>query len=318
MEGDFSVPTLTEELDFDSIVASSRFAFALKSGELWGCGANDCGQLGDGSTDSLTRFTKIPFAKRVKSVACGWEHSALLTEDGEVFVTGQGSKGQLGLGKDREKICEFTQVKLSQPIKQVYCGVWFTLVLTEDGQVLGWGSNRDRCLSNESISNFFSPIHVNFARDVIKIVAGHRHVIALKADGTIAAWGDNRYQQIPAYSKSVVDCFAGWHHSVLQISDSECLIFGKNDFNQLGHAYSSTKQNKLEFPYPIKSIAVGSDHTLVLLQNGELLSFGWNEHGVLGNETNETKHGEINKVKFDKEIKQIFCGYGSCFLLPKQ
>ncbi len=312
------MPTLTEVHDFDTIVASSSFAFALKNGELWGCGANERGQLGNGTVKSVNQYVKVPFPKRVIQVACGWEHSVVLTVEGSVFVAGYGAKGQLGLDKDKLSCAEFNHLFLPAPIKQVCCGVWFTLALGEDEKVYGWGSNRDRCLSVEPIDSFFAPIALNFISNVRKLVAGHRHVIALKENETVFAWGDNRYQQITSYTGKVIDCFAGWHHTVLQVAENEIFICGKNDYNQLAHADSSAKQNRLSFPVPIRSIAVGSDHSLVLLESGELQSYGWNEHGVLGDDSNETRHGTISKVNFDSQIKRIFCGYGSCFIISRE
>jgi alpha-tubulin suppressor-like RCC1 family protein len=317
LEGDFAAPTLTEKTDFDFIVASSRFAFALKDTELWACGDNERGQLGLGSTESVSVFTKVQFYQRVQQVACGWEHSVLLAEDGSVYATGHGSKGQLGFGAGQQSCQKFTKVALPKRIKQVCCGVWFTLALTEEGQIFGWGSNRDRCLAEEPIACFFDPITLSFQHgDVIKLSAGHRHVVALRSDQTVLGWGDNRFQQFPSIAERAIDCFAGWHHSVIQVSEFECLIYGKNDYNQLAHVDPSVTCNRIRFQDAIKRIAVGSDHTLVLLSNGELLSFGWNEHGVLGNESNETKHGEICHVKlFGREVEEIFAGYGSCFIL---
>ncbi|KAG2450694.1 hypothetical protein HYH02_004533 [Chlamydomonas schloesseri] len=39
---------------------------------------------------------------RVRQVACGWEHTVYLTDDGGVWVAGRGSRGQLGLGPGPE------------------------------------------------------------------------------------------------------------------------------------------------------------------------------------------------------------------------
>ena len=309
----------TEAHDFDSIAASSRFAFALKDGELWACGANERGQLGiDSAAESLKSFTRVNFEKRIRQVACGWEHTVLLTEDDSVYVAGGGSKGQLGLGEEKTTCQAFSYVEIGERVKQVCCGVWFTLALGESGKIFGWGSNRDCCLSQDPLcSVFWSPICLDFVSEskIVKVAAGHRHVVALQEDKSVHSWGSNRFQQVITHSGPVSDVFAGWHHSIIQISETELKIFGKNDHNQLAHVDPLAHENTIRVTDPIRSIATGSDHTLILLQSGQLLSFGWNEHGILGDGTNETRHGKICTVPFDKEIKNIFCGYGSCFLL---
>ena len=63
------------------------------------CGKGDQGQLGLGSTgDELTPFYVSRVADKVAEVACGEEHSIVLTVKGEVYAMGSNRKGQLGTG----------------------------------------------------------------------------------------------------------------------------------------------------------------------------------------------------------------------------
>ena len=78
---------------------SSHTAFVDDIGRLFMVGNNDKGQLGIGSTNSESRpfyVTRIP--DKVVDVACGTEHTLVLTEKGDVFAMGSNSKGQLGTG----------------------------------------------------------------------------------------------------------------------------------------------------------------------------------------------------------------------------
>jgi len=71
----------------------------------WGSGKN--GRLGLDSDAKQTAPTQVGglLAElrrqgiRVKSVSCGYDHSACITQDGRVVIWGRGSRGQLGLGR---------------------------------------------------------------------------------------------------------------------------------------------------------------------------------------------------------------------------
>ena len=53
------------------------------NGTLWGCGRNDCGQLGLGNTTNRTTFTQVTTnADDIKSVYCGANHIIILKNDG--------------------------------------------------------------------------------------------------------------------------------------------------------------------------------------------------------------------------------------------
>jgi hypothetical protein len=72
---------------------------------IWGSGKN--GRLGLDSDATQTAPTQVggQLAElrrqgiRVKSVSCGYDHSACITQDGRVVIWGRGSRGQLGLGR---------------------------------------------------------------------------------------------------------------------------------------------------------------------------------------------------------------------------
>lgn len=80
------------------------YAVALKSnGTAWAVGANDLGQLGDGTTTHRSRFTQMGVADgsaitNVYSISTGAAHSALLQSDGTPWAVGFNSSGQLGDG----------------------------------------------------------------------------------------------------------------------------------------------------------------------------------------------------------------------------
>ncbi|PWZ11180.1 Ultraviolet-B receptor UVR8 [Zea mays] len=104
-------------------------------GDVYSFGGNQFGQLGTGS-DQAETLPKLVDAtslenKNARSVSCGARHSAIITDEGEVFCWGWNKYGQLGLGDsmDRNVPCS-VRVDAYHPLN-VSCGWWHTLVLAE-------------------------------------------------------------------------------------------------------------------------------------------------------------------------------------------
>lgn len=124
--------TLTNSVKQQRLAVRHTTLF-VKSGQLWGCGLNDKGQLGLGDSRQRNVFTRVKLPKRVLQATAGYYHTALITESGELWVTGGNTNGQLGLGNNAD--CNFfSRVELSERVVQVAAG-YHTLLLTESGQL---------------------------------------------------------------------------------------------------------------------------------------------------------------------------------------
>lgn len=88
-----------------SVSLGDRHSAAItKDGSLYMWGDNYYGQLGNGkSGGDITSYdggieskTPIKIMENIKSVSLGYDHSAAITEDGELYVWGSNEYGQLG------------------------------------------------------------------------------------------------------------------------------------------------------------------------------------------------------------------------------
>ena len=129
-------------------------------GTVWALGANNFGQLGNGSSTASFDFVQVinddPAIPYV-AIAAGDAHSVARRADGTVWSWGSNTSGQLGIGSTDPPI------DFENP------------VLIPHGTPLQESST---------------------ARDWVTISAGGSHTVALKADGTLAAWGDNAAGQL--------------------------------------------------------------------------------------------------------------------------
>ena len=64
--------------------------------EVYTWGYNGYGQMGFGDKKSRTLPTKTTL-QNIKQIAIGENHTLALTENGQVFVSGKNSDGQLGI-----------------------------------------------------------------------------------------------------------------------------------------------------------------------------------------------------------------------------
>ena len=126
-----------------------------EDGSLWMWGANDKGQLGDGTNED--KNTPVKIMENVKNVNLGVSCSGAITEDGNLWMWGANDKGQLGDGTNEDKN---TPVKFMENIKSVNLGAHDSGVIKEDGSLWMWGSNSFGALGNGTIVDSMYPINI--------------------------------------------------------------------------------------------------------------------------------------------------------------
>ena len=74
-------------------------------------------------------------------VACGFKHTACITEDGELWTWGEGRHGQLG-HSDFKSYGEPKKLELSVKVEKVLCGANHTIFMDSDRKLYAFGDNR--------------------------------------------------------------------------------------------------------------------------------------------------------------------------------
>ena len=76
----------------------------------------------------------------------------IVTKAGEVFACGSSLHGKLGLpANGLVNIQKFSHIRSLQRIKQVACGDYHTLALTDSGQVFAWGGSLHKKTADTSV-----------------------------------------------------------------------------------------------------------------------------------------------------------------------
>ena len=197
----FTQVTTNINYDVKQIVCGAYHNFILKNdGSVWACGYNEYGQLGLNDTKNRKIFTQVTtnINNDVKQIACGYNHTFILKNDGSVWCCGYNFSGELGLG-DNTKITTFTQV--TNDVKQVACGDYHTFILKNDGSVWSCGKNdygqlglNDSGTGNKRTT--FTQVTTNINNDVKQIDCGNVHAFILKNDGSVWSTGLNGHGQL--------------------------------------------------------------------------------------------------------------------------
>ena len=89
--------------------------------------------------EALPRELPILASLGISDLSCGNEHSAAVTQNGEVLTWGRGSKHRLGHGSEDGEQGPRLVEALAEDVVSVECGDAFTACLTEDGRIFTWG-----------------------------------------------------------------------------------------------------------------------------------------------------------------------------------
>ncbi|XP_068921782.1 X-linked retinitis pigmentosa GTPase regulator isoform X1 [Petaurus breviceps papuanus] len=225
-----------------------------EEGNVYAAGGNSEGQLGLGDTEERTTFHLVSFFTsqyKIKQLSAGSNTSAALTEDGDLFMWGDNSEGQIGLA-DETNVCVPCQVVIGQPISWISCGYYHSAFVTTEGELYTFGEpeNGKLGLSPEQLKNHRIPqLVLGIPGKVNQVACGGGHTVAL--------------------------------------TEEEVYTFGLGQFGQLGlgtfiFETSEPKVIKHLQNQKIHYVACGENHTALISDTGHMYTFGDGRHGKLG------------------------------------
>ncbi|MFW6056818.1 MAG: RCC1-like domain-containing protein [Chloroflexota bacterium] len=282
-------------------------------GEVWATGANEFGQLGDGTSSQRSTPVQVLLPgdvplSGVVAIAAGDSHSLALLADGTVRAWGMNNHGQLGNDSNDDSNVPVEVSDLTD-VTAIAAGYSHCLAVKADGTVWSWGYNSYGQLGNGSNDNSSVPVQVSGLTGVTAVAAGSGHSLAVKSDGTLWTWGWNWEGQLGDGSSgadtnrntpyqvsglsSVVAAAGGEHHSLALLADGTVWAWGFNPQGQLGNGNYEDKltpvyvidgrpANKLS---GVSAIAAGKYHSLALKSDGTVLAWGCNWYGQLGDDS---------------------------------
>ena len=178
-----------------AIATDDRTTCAIASGSVWCWGANDYGQVGDGTM--TTRYAPVKLSlSSATSIALGEEHACAVAS-GAAYCWGRDDHGQLGDGKSKPSSPTPALVNGLNNVVAVTAGEFHTCALTEPGAVWCWGDNEWGNLGDGTVMTERDvPVAVIGLPPATAISAGAEHTCALLASGDAMCWGDDTYGEL--------------------------------------------------------------------------------------------------------------------------
>ncbi|XP_056906956.1 secretion-regulating guanine nucleotide exchange factor isoform X1 [Takifugu flavidus] len=305
--------------------------FSLQS---WG--ANSYGQLGHGGVEDRPVPGLCDAAalkdKAVRVVTGGGGHTAVITEDGEVFVCGQNHRGQLGLGHLTDISTLQRCLGLTQTVTNVTCGWDFTLFLTDSGRVLSCGSNAFGQLGIGQKPAYTADVQIveSLKAAVVSVAAGLRHSLAVTDSGCVYQWGIGLMSQakrtlspspVPSHLSSVLPSLvpglnqkmsrvvaAGSMHCVCLTENGDLFLWGSNKHSQL-----LSSEPFLSSPTPVERSLLGGEtvlrvwsgwtHIVAQTETGRVFTWGRGNYGQLGRHASTSQSSESQSTTEDQEVR---------------
>ncbi|MGG3284459.1 S-layer homology domain-containing protein [Paenibacillus solani] len=313
-----------------AVEASQQYSLALSAdGIVYGWGLNASNELGRPYEGTYYYPTAIPITglPPIEQISAGVTHAAALAKDGTVWAWGDNQSGAVGNGTSgsMEYVERPIQVKKNASefltgIKQIHAGNRFTMAVTKNGELLGWGDNGAYQLGDLTLVSRSYPVHAldknkNPLNGIKKVATGNDYTLALKEDGTLLSWGVNGYGQLgsdtlqgtystyakPVLDKAsgdafshVVDISAGIAHVAAIREDGSVWTWGGNTIwgstditGQLGRGdeqWEERPERVIGLPGKTKVLQAetAGHHTVIKLDNGTLWSMGSNRERQLG------------------------------------
>ncbi len=307
-----------------SVSAGADHTVAIKAdGTLWAWGANDLGQLGDGTSTDKHAPVRVGSATKWASVSAGGSHTIAVETDGTLWAWGWNAFGQLGDGTSTDKHAP-VQIGSATNWKSVSAGLFHSIVLKTDGTLWAWGRNYNAQLGDGTTVDKSAPVQIGSATNWKAVFGGGYHTIAVKSDGTLWAWGDNYYGQLGSgdnfdrttptqigIATNWKSASAGLFHTIATTTYSgggeELFAWGLNVAGQVGDGTTTDKNAPVSIGYgPLFSwkVSAGGYHSLAIYgsgQPGENTFYIWgnNYYGQLGDGTTTDRHTLITVVGND-------------------
>ena len=328
-------PGIVQNLEGVNIVdiacGSIHNAAIDNNGHLWTWGCNDEKALGRDTDTPWIPDTVNLVNEFIVQVTCGDSHTVVLTKEGKVYGWGtyrslNGTR-MFSIKDEYQSSPILINIPTSSKIIQIGSCANYSVALTKDGEVWGWGFLMGGG-KNEVLPILIVPKKVSLPK-IKKIWTCEETVFAMSSNKRIFVWGlNNRGQggfdpliklekpliskELSSY-KNICEIRGGMFHTLILTKDGNVFSMGENKYGQLGlgEDYKDSHVPRLISSLEkIVQIGSGSNHSLAVSYDGTGYAWGFNEMYQLstGQDTDEFEPVKITGQQLDTRVIMKACG----------
>ena len=225
-----------------AVTRGNHLLFVKDDGSLWGAGANDVGQLGDGTT--TPRQAPVLVSNGVTEASVGDYHSLFLKDDGTLWAMGQNHYGQIGNGMTDNSVV--IPLQIATNVVQLSACVNHSIFLKADGTVWGMGQGGYEIFGKSITQSLLSPVLL--AGNVSRISTNEYDTLVLLRDGTVRdldSYSSGQPDSSVPLASWIVAVDTGRTHALL--INSEAMLFALE--SNLGGRLAMGQQSNALFRY---------------------------------------------------------------------
>jgi len=304
----------------------SHTVCVTEGGAVYVSGANGSGQLGLGHRSSRNRFSAIGAdvfgqGARATMVACGYMHTLVLTQTGEVWAFGMGRAGQTGNVLLQDRLDPALVGGLSR-IVMVAAGRLQSAAVGADGRLWTWGASHYGALGHDDTDSIARPApralgpHAFGGEAVVFVAVGTECMAVVTAAGDLWAWGKGIYYQLglgddlnrrvptqvtdagppPAWGGSrvrMVSCGRSHADGGMAVTEAGVVwTWGTSSRGALGHG----REQQRRTPARIPQLPFHGARIVLVCKGENHVSMAVSEHGVVYMWGKLDDHHEISDV----------------------
>lgn len=265
-------------------------------------GANDYGQLGNGTTTaSQSPVSVVGLSSGVVAVSLGVHYACALRADGGVRCWGTG--GKLGNGTTASSSVPVTPVGLASGVRSVSAGYGHACALMNDATVRCWGDNREGSLGDGTRTASLVPQAVPGLSGISQLSTGGVHTCVLTDAGGVKCWGYNAYGQVGNGTSGptpdgdvlspvdvvglsgVVALTTGGYHTCVMLSEGTAECWGQNLYGELGDGTNVSRTTPVAVsaaPGAFTRLFAGAYDTCAITQAGAAMCWGADDVAQVG------------------------------------
>ncbi len=249
---------------------------------------------------------------KIQQVSLGGQHSAAITEEGDLYLWGGNVYGQLGTGGWNWN-GDATPNKILKNVKQVSLGGQHSAAITENGDLYLWGCGYLGQIGNGTYT--MRNERIKIMEHVKQVSLSELHSAAITENGDLYLWGDNRFGQIgdgstydsPVPKKvmeHVKQVSLSKLHSAAITENGDLYLWGDG---LLGDGSVEGSLSPKKIMEHVKEVSLGNGCSAAITEKGDLYLWGGNLYGQIGD--GSTENSFLPK-KIMENVKEVSLGNG--------